>query len=385
MPWKETCTMNERSLFIEAWLSRHFSVVELCERFNISRKTGHKWINRFKEAGMPGLVEQSRARKQQTHKTLEAVEAKILELKYRYPSWGPVTIRSALYRQDANYVWPASSTIGGILKRHGLVKPKRPRQKTPPHSQPLAHATQPNEVWSADYKGQFKLGNGQWCYPLTLTDNCSRLLIRCKGLHGPHLKPSLKVYEQAFREYGLPKRIRTDNGWPFAMNTLGGLTPLSIWLLKLGVYPERIAPGCPQQNGRHERMHRTLKAATLKPPKGNLSAQQRAFNQFVHEYNEERPHQSLGLGQCPIDVHRASPRSFPKNLPGMHYDHRFEVRKVKCGGYIKLHGHPIYTTRQLVGEYVGLEPLQHDRWQLYFGALKLGVIDERIGRVIRPT
>lgn len=384
MPWKETCTMNERESFIEAWLSRTFSVSELCRRYHISRKTGHKWINRFKEIGLSGLLEQSRARHTQSHKTPTVIEAKILELKYRYPSWGPVTIHSALYRHDAQGEWPASSTIGEILKRHGLVKSKRPRQKTPPHSQPLAHATQSNEVWSADYKGQFRLGDGQWCYPLTMSDNYSRLLIRCKGLTGPQLKPSQKVYEQAFREYGLPRAIRTDNGWPFAMNALGGLTPLAIWLLRLGIYPERIAPGCPQQNGRHERMHRTLKAATLKPPKGNLSAQQRAFNRFIREYNEERPHQSLGLGQCPIDVHRPSPRAYPEVVPEMIYDDDFAVRKVKCGGYIKLHGKPIYTTRQLVGEYIGLECISHDRWQLYFGKLKLGMIDERIGRVIRP-
>jgi transposase InsO family protein len=377
--------MNERQQFIEAWLSQSFTVTTLCERFGISRKTGHKWINRFKSSGMPGLAEQSRARHRQSHRTSQAIEAKILALKYQYPSWGPVTLRSALYREAPGGDWPASSTIGEILKRHGLVKPRRPRKKTPPHSQPLAHAQQANDVWSADYKGQVKLGNGQWCYPLTLTDNYSRLLIRCKGLKGPHLVPSINVYEEAFREYGLPRCIRTDNGWPFAMTTLGGLTPLSIWLLKLGVYPERIAPGCPQQNGRHERMHRTLKAATLKPPKGNLSAQQRAFNQFVREYNEVRPHQSLGLGQCPIDVHRPSERPFPDTLSEMVYDEAFEVRKVKCGGYIKLRGQPIYTTRQLVGEFIGLEPLDHDRWQLYFGKLKLGIIDERIGRVIRPS
>jgi len=377
--------MNERQQFIEAWLSQCMSVSMLCRRFQISRKTGHKWINRFKESGMVGLHAQSRARHHQAHKTPTEIEAKILALKCRYPNWGPVTIRSALYREDKQRDWPASSTIGEILKRHGLVKARRPRKKTPPHTQPLAHANEPNAVWSADYKGHFKMGNGQWCYPLTITDNYSRLLIRCKGLAGPHLGPSLKEYEQAFREYGLPRCIRTDTGWPFAMTTLGGLTPLSIWLLKLGIYPERIEPGCPQQNSRHERMHRTLKAATLRPPKGNLSAQQRAFNRFVREYNEERPHQSLGLGQCPVDVHCVSPRPYPEKLPEVNYDDNFEVRKVKCGGYIKLNGKPIYTTRQLVGEYVGLEPLGHERWQLYFGKLTLGVIDERLGRVIRPA
>lgn len=385
MPWKETCTMKERQQFIDAWLSQRFTVVELCERFGISRKTGYKWINRFREAGLPGLVDQSRARHTQAQRTSEEIETKILALKNRYPNWGPVTIRSALFRELPQGDWPASSTIGDILKRHGLVKRKKPRRKTPAHTQPLAHAKQPNDVWSADYKGHFRLGNGQRCYPLTITDNYSRLLIDCKGLLGPQLRPSMKVYEQAFREYGLPTCIRTDNGWPFAMTTLGGLTPLSIWLLKLGVYPERIAPGCPQQNGRHERMHRTLKAQTMKPPKGNLSAQQRAFNQFIREYNEVRPHHSLGLGRCPVDVYCASKRAFPSTLPEPVYNDDYEVRKVKCGGYIKLHGQPIYTTRQLVGEYVGLEPIGYDRWQLYFAQLKLGIIDERIGRVIRPS
>lgn len=385
MTWKETCTVSERQSFIEAWLSHQFTISELCRRFEVSRKTGHKWINRFKASGMSDLADRPRARHTQAHRTSEAVVERILELKWRHPDWGPVTIRSALHRASPESQWPASSTIGAILEKHGLVKRKRPRRKTPPYTQPLAHASAPNEVWSADFKGQFKLGNGGWCYPLTISDNHSRLLISCKGLLSPQLEPSIAVYKEAFREYGLPRVIRTDNGWPFAMNALGGLTPLAIWLIRLGVYPERIAPGRPQQNGRHERMHRTLKAATAKPPKGNLSAQQRAFNRFRHEYNEVRPHHSLGLGECPVDVHRSSQRIYPEQLPDLSYPDEYQVRKVKCGGYIMMHNKPIYTTRQLVGEYVGLEPLDYDRWQLYFGELKLGVIDERIGRTIRPT
>lgn len=384
MPWKETCTMDERHAFIEAWLSNNFSVSELCRRFSVSRKTGYKWIKRFKLEGMKGLSDQSRARLTQSHRVPESVETKILEIKYRYPAWGPVTIHSALHRENGSASWPAVSTIGNILKRHGLVKPKLPRRKTPPHSQPLSHANKPNDVWSADFKGQFRLGNKQWCYPLTISDNHSRLIIACKGLHGPKLEPSQKVYERAFREYGLPDVIRTDNGWPFSMNCLGGLSPLAIWLIKLGVYPERIDPGCPQQNGRHERMHRTLKMATANPPKKNLSVQQRAFNKFIKEFNEERPHQSLGLGCCPADVHTMSLRAFPNSLQEISYSDDYIVRKVKCGGYVKLKGKTIYTTRQLLGEYVGLKPLDHDRWQLYFGTLKLGVLDERLGRVIRP-
>jgi len=385
MTWNETCTVSERRLFVEAWLSQDFSVTELCERFGVSGKTGHKWINRFKEEGMSGLEDRSCARHSQAHRTPDAVLERILELKYRYPDWGPVTIQSALYRAEPESKWPAASTIGSVLEAQGLVKPRRPRQKVPPHSQPLAHATEPNAVWSADFKGQFRLGDSSWCYPLTLSDNCSRLLLACKGLAGPQLAPSITVYKQVFRDYGLPSAIRTDNGWPFAMNTLGGLSPLAIWLVRLGVYPERIAPGCPQENGRHERMHRTLKAATAKPPKENLAAQQRAFNCFMKEFNEERPHQGLARGQCPVDVHQPSLRCYPERLPVLEYPDGFTVRKVKCGGYIKLFGEPIYTTRQLTGEYVGLDPLDHGRWQLYFGALKLGVVDERMGRVIRPS
>lgn len=385
MTWKETCTVSERRLFVEAWLSQTFEVSALCERFGVSRKTGHKWINRFKAEGMSGLEDRSRARLTQEHRMPVAVQERILALKYQYPEWGPATIQSALYRAEPHARWPAVSTIGTLLDAHGLVKPRRPRQKVPPHSQPLAHANAPNVVWSSDFKGQFRLGNGKWCYPLTLTDNHSRLLLACEGLRGPDLESSIAVYKRVFREHGMPQAIRTDNGWPFAMNTLGGLSPLSIWWIRLGIYPERIAPGCPHENGRHERMHRTLKAATAKPPKENMSAQQRAFNAFRKEYNEERPHQGLQRGQCPIDVHSPSLRMYPERFLPLEYPDGYEVRKVKCGGYIKLAGEPIYTTRQLTGEYVGLEPLDHGRWQLYFGALKLGVVDERIGRVIRPS
>jgi len=246
MPWKETCATNERQQFINAWLKPGSNVAHLCRRFHIAPKTGYKWINRLKAEGLPGLLDRSRARLTQSHQTPEGVVEQILELKCKNPEWGPVTIDSMLYRSDPDFPWPAVSTIGEILKRHNLVKPRRKRPKVPPQTQPLAHAVEPNDVWSGDYKGQFKLGNGRWCYPLTLSDNCSRLLISCQGLYGPQLKPSMAIYERAFREYGLPRRIRTDNGFPFAMVTLGGLTPLTVWMIKLGVLPERIDPGCPQ-------------------------------------------------------------------------------------------------------------------------------------------
>lgn len=282
----------------------------------------------------------------QLHRTEDQIVAVVLALKHAYPSWGPKTIHSALYRKDPDGCWPVVSTIGELLKAHGLIRPRRKRHKVPPHSQPLAHAIAPNAVWSADFKGHFRLGNGRYCYPLTITDNCSRFLFLCRGLYGPDLPATQQGYTDVFREHGLPNAIRTDNGWPFAMNVLGGLSPLAIWLLKLDVLPERIAPGCPQQNGRHERMHRTLKAAVASPPKGNLSAQQRAFNTFCHEYNRVRPHQSLGLGICPADRHVHSHRPYPEQLPDIIYPDHFMIRKVKCGGYIKLHGRPVYTTRR---------------------------------------
>ncbi|MCO5247301.1 MAG: integrase core domain-containing protein [Anaerolineae bacterium] len=377
--------MEQRRSFIAAWLGGDFSISQLSVRYGISRKTAYKWIDRFKIEGITGLSDRSRARHSQAHRMADAVVEQVLALKRTHPDWGPKKLRSALYRSAPDEVWPAASTIGELLKSYGLVKPRRRRVHTPPYSQPLAHATAPNRVWSGDFKGQFQLGNGAWCYPLTLSDNYSRMLLACQGMAGPRLLPVRASYERAFREYGLPDRIRTDNGFPFAMCCLGGLTGLSIWLIRLGVLPERIAPGKPQQNGRHERMHRTLKAATASPPKGNFSAQQRAFNRFRQEYNQHRPHESLGLGRCPADVHEAMGRPYPERLPELIYPDHYAVRKVRCGGYIKLHGRSIYTTRQLVGEYIGLDPVSEDRWELYFGRLTLGLVDERLGRVIRPV
>jgi transposase InsO family protein len=265
-----------------------------------------------------------------------------------------------------------------------LVQPRRRRHHTPPHTQPFASVNTANDVWSADFKGQFALGNDRVCYPLTITDNHSRFLLCCQGLYHPGRALTRACFERAFIDYGLPRAIRTDNGPPFASVALGGLSALSVWLLKLNVLPERIAPGQPQQNGRHERMHRTLKAATAQPPKGNLSAQQRAFNRFRDEYNHERPHRSLGGGRRPCDLFRPSPRPYPSRLPEVAYPNDFALRKVKPGGYMKWHGQIIYITKTLEGEYVGLKPLDHDRYELYFAQLPLAVFDARSSKIIKP-
>jgi transposase InsO family protein len=239
MPWKETCTVDEREAFVQAWLSREFTMSELCTRFAVSRPTGYKWVERFYVEGTQGLGDRSRAPKQHPNATPTDQAATILALKRRHPSWGPITVRDWLRREHPERSWPAASTIGELLKAHGLVQPRRGRRPhTPPYTQPFAAATQPNEVWSADFKGQFALGDQRVCYPLTITDNHSRFLLCCQGLYHPTTRLTRLHFERTFREYGLPRALRTDNGAPFAGVALGGLSALSVWLLKLGVLPD---------------------------------------------------------------------------------------------------------------------------------------------------
>ena len=381
---KEIGIMQQRHALIDAWLSREFSISHLSRRFGVSRKTIYKWISRYDQYGRNGLDDLSRAPHHQAHQTDDDIVKQIIDLKHRHLDWGPVTLHDYLVREHGDRAWPVASTFGRILKDAGLVRSRGRRHRTPRHSQPLQHATHPNAVWSADFKGQFSMGNGRLCYPLTLSDNHSRYILACQGLYGIKLEGVKPVYERLFQQWGLPDAIRTDNGYPFAQVCLGGLTKLSIWLLRLGILPERIKPGCPDQNGRHERMHRTLKARTASPPAYNLSAQQRAFNRFTTEYNYVRPHRSLG-GQSPGHCYTPSIRPYPDKLPEVIYDDAYWVRKVKCGGQIKLNGQPIYISRQLIGEYVGLKPMGYERWQLYFCQLPLGMIDERVGTVTRPS
>lgn len=384
MPWKETCPMTERTAFIEDWLTGQYTVTELARIHGISRKTAYKFIDRFKHHGRKGLADLSRAPHHHPNATSPEVIAELLAAKLRHRSWGPVTLIDWLRRKDPDRTWPAPSTAGEILKRHGLVKPRRRRRRTPPYHAPLSHATAPNTVWSADYKGQFKTGDRRLCYPLTLSDNYSRFLIACQGMERIDLIRAQACYLQAFRRYGLPVAIRTDNGTPFASTSLGGLTRLSVWLLKLGVWPERIERGCPEQNPRHERMHRTLKAATASPPKSNLSAQQRSFNRFLAEYNHERPHRAH-QGRTPVEFYEPSPRPYPKRLPQVSYPDHFDVRKVRHNGEIKWHGRLIYVSELLRGEPVGLRAVDDGCWQLYFAPMPLGILDERVGTILRPA
>jgi len=307
---------------------------------------------------------------------------RVVALKQRHPRWGPVTLREYLKHEQPDQSWPAASTIGSMLAARGLVVPRKQRSRTPPYGQPFAKVAAANDVWSIDFKGNFVLGDAKVCYPLTISDNYSRYLLCCKGMLEPRHAPVKTQLEHAFREHGLPRALRSDNGPPFASVAVGGLSQLSIWCIKLGVMPERIAPGKPQQNGRHERMHRTLKAYTASPPKANLRAQQRAFERFRIEYNEQRPHRSLD-GRRPTDDYRASLRSFPERLPELVYPDHYLLRKVRLNGHIKWNGSDIYVSKKLVGEYVGLMPHEHDQWQLHFGPVPLGMLDARSGKVKR--
>lgn len=382
MSWKKTDLSQQKMMFISDWLKQEFYFAELCNRYQISRKTGYKLINRFNLEGTDALQEKSRARHSHPNAMSNEIKTQLISAKQRFPHWGPVKLRDWLELSKPNMNWPAASTVGDFLKLHGFVKPRRKRRKVPAHSAPLSHSKAPNQVWSADFKGQFKMGNqGDYCYPLTISDNYSRYLLLCHGLLSPNTDEVISLFEKAFYEYGLPEVIRTDNGQPFAGLGIGGLTRLSIWWLKLGIIPERIEPGHPEQNGRHERMHRTLKEA-IQVPKLSLTQQQNMFNSFMQEYNHERPHDALNKKR-PADVFTKSFRELPNKLPELVYPNDFIIRKVRSNGRIKWGGKQYDISKLLYGESVGLEPIDERRAFVHFSRLKLGIIDLTLDKITR--
>jgi transposase InsO family protein len=287
--------MEERFRFVQEYKTEDWNFAELCRRYEVSRKTGYKWLQRYEEEGLEALKDQCRAAKHHPNEVLKAVAEEVLEMRRRHPHWGPTKLRARLQRESPEIVWPAASTIGEMLKRAGLTVPRKFKRVTPASLSPLRHAAGANQVWCTDFKGWFRCGDGVRCDPLTLTDAYSRYLLRSQAMEGMHERLVRGVMEAAFRENGLPDAIRSDNGEPFASPGIGGLSTLSVWWIKLGIRPERIQRGKPQQNGRHERMHRTLKQATAQPPAANMRAQQQAFDRFRQEYNWERPHAALQM------------------------------------------------------------------------------------------
>ncbi len=298
------------------------------------------------------------------------------------PTWGPKKLVAWLKEREPLAPWPAPSTVGNILDRRQLTKPRRKVRRTPPWSQPFGEARHPNQVWCADFKGQFKTGDGVAVYPFTLADAHSRYLLACRGLKSTHGQGVQQTMEQVFREYGLPGAIRTDNGSPFASVGLGGLSTLTVWWIKLGIIPERIKPGHPEQNGRLERLHRTLKADTANPPRKNMSKQQRAFDKFRPKYNEERPHEALGM-EPPARHYRTSHRPYPSKVKPPEYGDEAIVRRVRSNGEIKWQGSKVYLSEALIGEPVGLMPRDDRYLTICFGPLLIGEPDTFTKSVLR--
>jgi len=304
----------------------------------------------------------------------------ILALRHAHPTWGPRKLRAYLDWKRPDTLWPAASTIGALLHRHGLVRPRRRPGGGParwaPLDQPLTRAQAPNDVWTTDFKGEFRLGSGAYCYPLTVLDAHSRFLLACRGLASTASGPAQRVFTRLFHTYGLPRVIRSDNGVPFACPlALSRLSPLAVWWIRLGIRPERIAPGAPQQNGAHERMHKTLKAETTRPAATSAPRQQQRFNAFRQEYNTERPHEALGLTP-PVRCYEASPRPMPTQLPECEYPPHVELRRVQTTGTIRWRGARICLTAVLAGETVALDPTAADEWTVSFGPLVLGTLHE---------
>jgi putative transposase len=380
MPWSRTSPMDEKTKFIADYLRKVLDVTELCDLYGISRKTGHQLINRYIREGPAGLEERSRKPHHSPNRTPQHIEQALLEARRRHPSWGAKKLLTLVHKAHPRWDLPQRSTACEILSRNGMV-PKKPRRRHIGHpGRPNSSILAPNDVWSADFKGHFKTGNGRYCYPLTVTDNFSRYLLACQALSSTAVQEAKPVFTRLFQEYGLPKRIRTDNGVPFATTTLARLSRLSAWWIRLGVLPEFIEPGKPQQNGRHERMHRTLKAETTRPPAHSLGPQQRKFNTFIEEFNNERPHEALDQ-DTPASWYEPSSREMPMKLKPLIYPDRFEVRYVSGNGGIRWNREWVNVSTVCIGEYVGLEEIDNGIWTVYFGPLKLGRLDERHMRI----
>ena len=380
MPWKETSPVDQRTQFIADYLRESLSLSELCGMYAVSRKTGYKWIDRYLRQGPAGLEERSRRPGRSPNQTSEEIVAALLEARRHHPSWGGKKLLALLHKRHPEWTLPGRSTACDILSRHGLVPRRRWRRRIGHPGKPTTQILAPNDVWSADFKGQFRTGDGRYCYPLTVADGFSRYLLGCQALPSTAVAAAKPVFTRLFQEYGLPQRIRSDNGVPFATTTLARLSTLSAWWVRLGILPELIEPGHPEQNGRHERMHRTLKAETARPAAGSLAAQQRRFNRFRQEFNFERPHEALDQ-ETPAACYAASPRPMPERLPPLEYPDRFEVRYVSANGGMRWNARWVNVSIVCEGEYVGLEEIADGIWNVYFGPLKLGRLNERHMRI----
>jgi transposase InsO family protein len=378
MAWKETKVMEERYRMIERWRESGEGITDLASRFEVSRKTIYKWLERYEAGGMEALADQSRAPLVQAAKTPADIERWIVDLRHTHPTWGPRKLRQFLMRRQQHKPWPAESTIALILHRHGLTEQRKKRRRATPSELPLAEARAANDVWSIDFKGWFHCANGERCDPLTISDAASRYLLCCTAVPETTGAEVRAQMEPLFRRHGLPARIRSDNGAPFASAGLGGLTRLSVWWIKLGIVPERIEPGEPQQNGRHERMHRTLKRETASPAAATMDEQQARFDRFRDVYNTERPHEALA-GDCPSDRFETSPRAYPDRMGEVNYPAGMALRRADESGKIRWKQARCRVGQALAHEVVGIEPVDDGVSRIWFGPVMLGLLDERRG------
>ena len=377
----ETSTLDQRRQFVMAFARAQWSMSELCARFGISRPTGYKWAARYHAGGEAALLDLSRAPHTCPHRTHARVEALLLAARREY-GWGARKLLQVLRTRHPTLEWPARSTVNDLLVRHALVR-RRPRRRrwVPPGAAPL-QTTRPNQVWPIDFKGQFKTGDGRYCYPLTVTDHFSRSLLACRGLAAVTTAESRRVLEGVFREVGLPEAIRTDNGMPFVLPGRLGLSSLAVWWMQLGIVHQRIAPGQPQQNGTHERMHRELKRETTRPAAATRRAQQQRFDAFRARYNQVRPHEALA-DATPASRWHPSPRPYPARRHQPEYPGAMERRRVSGAGTVSWSGRALFLSETLQGEDVGLEEVDDGIWNVVYYRTLLGRLDVRAGRFTR--
>jgi len=373
MPWQETHVMDERMEFVIDWRREEWSFAALCRHYGISRRTGYKWVARFASEGLDGLKDRSRAAHVHPNEVAASAAEAVIGVRATHPSWGPKKIKAWLSMRQPGVIWPSPSTIGDLLDRRGLVRHRRKRRHVPPSNGSLSAAVAANDVWGVDFKGWFCTGDGARCDPLSLSDLRSRYVLRLQALPRIDGEQVWPVLEAAFYEFGLPRAMRSDNGPPFASTAAGGLSRLAVRLIKAGVTPERIEPGRPQQNGRHERMHLTLKQETASPPASTLRAQQRRFDAFRQTFNEERPHEALGQTP-PAQHYDPPPRPYSGRLREPDYADGQAVRRVRSNGEIKWCGRHLFISEALIGEPVGLREIGDGLFELSYGPIALGTV-----------
>ena len=380
MPWKGVTVSEQRQNFLLDYGLRYYSLVELADMYSISRKTAYKWIDRYQEMGRKGLEDLSRRPHSCPWQTPAFIREELVRLRGVHPYWGPKKLLDVIERRHRKWELPSVATAAHILAEAGLVRATRRHRRAHPGC-PKSVAEGPNDIWGSDYKGQFRMTNGQYCFPQTVSDLFARYLLGCDG--HPHISGELTRahFTRLFRTYGLPRRIRTDNGSPFASNALGRLSDLSVWYIKLDIYPELIEPGRPQQNGIHERMHRTLKQGTTHPPGSSLKSQQEKFDAFQKEFNEERPHEALQMKR-PAEVYRPSLREMPERIETYDYPKQYVVRRVSRCGTIRVFGNQVFLSQTLNEEYVGLEEVDDGVYDVFFCFYLIGRYELQTNTVV---